>query len=199
MTTQASHRLLRGSSGQSVMEFALIMPLILMVVLGVIEVGVAILDKHSVTRLAREGSNLISRDTTLEDARNAMRTMSTRPVDFANGSTMIFSVLRRGARVGTANFDRLYLANRHRYGNHPNNSLLATAGSATPGGPPNYEFANAENNGGLRITNAPPALVISRGGFIYVTEIWTTHTLYTPMSNFGFFNIPTTLYSIAYF
>ena len=199
MNTQPSRRLLRGSSGQSVMEFALIMPLILMVVLGVIEVGVAILDKHSVTRLAREGSNLISRDTTLEDARNAMRSMSTRPVDFASGSTMIFSVLKMGSRPGTANFNRLFLYQRHRYGAHPNGSLLATAGSATPGGPPNYEFANPDNNGSLRITNAPPALVVSPGGQIYVTEIWTTHTLYTPMSNFGFFNIPTTLYSIAYF
>jgi hypothetical protein len=192
-------RLVRGSDGQSVMEFALIMPLILMVVLAVIELGVAILDKHAVTRLAREGANLISRDTTLEDARNAMAGLSSRPVNFSTSSTMIFSVLKRGSRTGTTNFDRLYLYQRHRYGALPNNSVLSTAGSASPGGPPNYEFANPDNNGALQITNAPATLVVSRGGMIYVTEIYTTHELYTPLTNFGFFTVPTTLYSIAYF
>jgi hypothetical protein len=189
----------RGTDGQSVMEFALIMPLILMVVLAVIELGVAILDKHAVTRLAREGSNLISRDTTLEDARNAMAGLSSRPVNFSTSSTLIFSVLKRGSRTGTTNFDRLYLYQRHRYGALPNNSMLSTAGSASPGGPPNYEFANPDNNGALQITNAPSTLVVSRGGMIYVTEVYTTHELYTPLTNFGFFTVPTTLYSIAYF
>jgi TadE-like protein len=195
-----THRLskVQCARGQSVIEFALILPIILVVVLGVIELGVALLDKHAVTRLAREGSNLISRDTTLEDAKNALRGMSTRPVDFTNGSTVIFSVLKRGSRTGTANFDRLFLYQRHRYGTLANPSMLTTAGSATPGGPPNYEFANPDNNTALRITNAPPTLVVSRGGQIYVTEIYTTHTMFTPLNNFGL-SIPSTLYSIAYF
>jgi TadE-like protein len=192
-------RLLRHSDGQSVMEFALIMPLILMVVLALIELSVVILDKHAITRLAREGSNLISRDTTLEDARRAMTGLSSRPVNFATNSTVIFSVLKRGSRTGTTNFDRLYLYQRHKYGALPNDSVLSPAGTVTPGGPPNYEFANPDNNGSLQITNAPPALVVSRGGMIYVTEIYTTHELYTPLTNFGFFTVPTTLYSIAYF
>ena len=44
------------------------MPLVLVLVLGVIEVGYALLDQHVVTKLTREGSNLISRDTSLADA-----------------------------------------------------------------------------------------------------------------------------------
>ena len=51
-----------------------------MLVLGVVEVSYALLDQHVVTKLTREGSNLISRDTSLQDAATAMRSMSSRPV-----------------------------------------------------------------------------------------------------------------------
>ena len=66
----------------------------LMVALGVIEVGYALLDKHVITKLTREGSNLISRETALGDAANALTKMSTRPVNFSDGtSKLIFSVV----------------------------------------------------------------------------------------------------------
>ena len=100
----ANHR------GQSLVEFALIMPFILLVALGVIEVGYALLDQHVVTKLTREGSNMISRDVTINDAVNALRNMSTRPVDFAPAagrSRMIFTVLRRGATVDTPNYSQV--------------------------------------------------------------------------------------------
>ena len=50
-----------------------------MLSLGVVEVGYALLDQHVVTKLTREGSNLISRDVTLQDAATAMQSMTTRP------------------------------------------------------------------------------------------------------------------------
>ena len=89
-------RMLAGSSGQSLVEFAIMLPLVLLIVLGVVEVGFALLDQQVVTRLTREGSNLISRDTSLADAATAMQTITSRPVNFANGSKMIFSVLQEG-------------------------------------------------------------------------------------------------------
>ena len=69
-----------------------------MLALGVIEFGYVLLDEHIVTKLSREGSNLISRNTPLVQARVALATMSTRPVDFSTGSKLIFSVIRKGAR-----------------------------------------------------------------------------------------------------
>jgi hypothetical protein len=36
------------------------------------------------------------------------------------------------------------------------------------------------------------------GGMLYVTEIYSTHTLITPFNRFGI-SVPGTLYSIAYF
>ena len=69
-----------------------------------------------VTRLSREGSNLISRDTTLATAAAVMTSMSARPVDFANGSKVIFSVLKKGATTGTANYDKLVMYQRAEFG-----------------------------------------------------------------------------------
>ena len=92
------------------------MPLVLVVALGVVEFGYALLDQHVVTKLTREGSNLISRDTTIDDAVTAMRSMSTRPVDFTTRSRMIFSVLKKGSTTGTANYDQVILYQRHEYG-----------------------------------------------------------------------------------
>lgn len=190
---------LADAAGQAIVECALIMPLFIVMVLGVSEVGWALLDQHAVTRMTREGANLISRDTTLQDAVQVMRGMTSRPVNFDNGnSKVIFSVLKRGETSGTSNFDRVILYQRHEYGGFPGASKLVTAGGGSFGGPPNYEAANSDNNTGLRVTNVPSNLVTVRGGLIYVTEIYTRHTLITPLDRFGI-TVPQTLYSIAYF
>lgn len=196
MRRQASR--LFCASGQSLIEFAIVLPIVMLMVLGVVEVGYALLDEHVVTKLAREGSNLISRDSTLQEAAVAMGSMSSRPVNFNNGSRLVFSVLKRGGTTGTNNFDKLILYQRYEYGNFSAQSVLRTAGTGSFGGPPNYEAANSDNNTSLQITNLPVNLVNVRGGLIYVTEIFSRHDLITPFDRFGV-SVPTTLYSIAYF
>jgi len=42
-------------AGQSMVEFAIILPLLLVVVLGIVEVSYALMDQHLVTKLTREG------------------------------------------------------------------------------------------------------------------------------------------------
>ena len=192
-------RTLFDARGQSLIEFALILPLAIVLVLGVVELGYALLDSHIVTKLSREGSNLISRDTTLLDAANAMKNMSTRPVNL-NGSSskLIFSVIRRGAISGTTNYNQNILYQRYEIGGFSASSVLATAGSAAPGPAPDYIFPNSDSNASLRVTNLPANLLVVPGGMIYVTEVYTRHTLITPFNNLGF-SIPQTLYSIAYF
>lgn len=63
----------------------MMLPLVTLLVLGVVELSSALFDQHVVARLSREGSNLISRDTTLQDAVTTMRSMSTHPVNFDDG------------------------------------------------------------------------------------------------------------------
>ena len=189
--------LVRSESGQGLLEFAVMLPIIMALVLGVVEVSYALLDQHVVTKLTREGSNMISRDTTLDEAVAVMKSMSTRPVSFPTRSKVIFSVIKKVGTLGTANYNAEVLYQRFSYGSLPNNSYLTTSGSGSFGGGPDYVAANSDSDTRLRVTNLPAGLV-STGGMLYITEIYTTHTLITPFDKFGI-TVPTTLYSIAYF
>jgi hypothetical protein len=180
-------------------EFALVLPFLMVVVLGVTELGYALLDSHIVTKLTREGSNLISRDITLQDATTAMTSMSSRPVNFANGSsTLIFSVIKSVSTTGAANYNRPILYQRFVYGSFAGQSALQTAGTGSFGSAPDYQALNSDNDTRLQITNLPGNLTMALGGMIYVTEIYTRHTLITPLDRFGV-TVPSSLYSIAYF
>lgn len=186
-------------NGQGLVEFAVVLPLLLLLALGVVEAGYLLLDQHVVTKLAREGSNLISRDTSLQDAATAMRTMSTRPVNLNSGSKLIFSVIKKGATAGTANFDKEILYQRYEFGNLAGaTSAVKTKGNGSFRGAPDYEAVNSDTDANLQITKLPVTLALVRGGMIYVTEIYTKHPLITPVDRFGF-RLPGTLYSVAYF
>jgi hypothetical protein len=198
MTTLPTRRTLADASGQSLVEMAIIMPLFLIIVLGIVEVGYALIDQHVTTRMTREGSNLISRDVKLADAATALRAMTTRPINFDDGSSkVILSVLKRGETTGTTNYDKIFLYQRYELGTYPGTSKLTTRGSGSFS-PPNYEAANSDGNSGLQLTSGPANIVGVQGGLIYVTEIYTRHRLMTPLDRFGI-TVPSTLYSIAYF
>jgi hypothetical protein len=190
--------LLRDSRGQSILEFSIVMPIILLLVLGVVEFGFALLDQQVVTKLTREGSNLISRNSSLDDAKTALRTMATRPVDFTNGSVMIFSVLKRGATPNTPNYQRIILYQRTSYGSGSGASKLLTAGNGSFRGAPDYEAMNSDTDTRLQVTNVPGNLITVDGGLMYVTEIWGGGGGITPFHAFGA-RLPENLYSIAYF
>jgi Flp pilus assembly protein TadG len=190
-------RRLCSANGQSMIEFAMVLPLVILLVLGVVEIGYALLDEHVVTKLAREGSNLISRDTTLTDATTAMVSMSTPPVAFGPSATIIFSVVKKGATTGTTNYNKDVLYQRYSYGSYAATSRLTTAGSGSFGPAPDYIANNSDSDTRLQVTNLPANLV-APGGMVYITEIFTSHPLITPLSGFGV-TVPTTLYSIAYF
>jgi hypothetical protein len=190
------HRRLSCTSGQAVLEFALVVPLVLVLVLGVIEVSYALLDQHIVSKLSREGSNLISRDTSLADAATAMRMMSSGPVNFTDGtSKVIFSVVKNVATVSASNYGKPVLYARYVYGSMSGSSTLNNSGG-TFGPGPSYEAVNSDNDTSLQITNLPTTMSV--GGMLYVTEIYTKHPLITPFDRFGI-SVPQALYSIAYF
>jgi hypothetical protein len=92
----------------------------------------------------------------------------------------------------------MVLYQRYEYGSFAGSSQLRTRGSGSFGGAPDYTAANSDSNSNLQITNLPADLVSVKGGMIYVTEIYTRHTLLTPLDKFGI-SVPETLYSIAYF
>ena len=78
------------------MEFACVLPLLLLLAFGVVELSFLMHDQHILIRLTREGSNLISRDTKLSDAATAMTSMVNPPVDLNSAnSKLIFTVLTK--------------------------------------------------------------------------------------------------------
>ena len=186
----------QNDSGQVLLEFAMVVPVVLVLALGVIEVGYALLDQHVVTKLAREGSNLISRDTSLADAGTAMGNMSSGPVNFKNGSSkVIFSVVKNVATIGATNYNKPVLYQRYEYGGFSGSSTLNNSGGAF-GPSPEFQAINSDNDASLQVTNLPATMAL--GDMLYVTEIYTRHPLITPFDRFGV-QVPQTLYSIAYF
>jgi Flp pilus assembly protein TadG len=199
MTTHnpRSHRTsrLRSSQGQSIVEFAISLPILLLLSLGVVETSNALMSQHVITKIAREGSNMISRETKMVDAANALQTMSSNPGSFSATTKVIFSVLMRSQ--SGSNSGHLVLYQRYQFGNGslPGSRLNGT-GTFNPAN--DYTANNPNSDAGLRVTNAPAGIAAEPGGMIYVTEVYTTYTTITPVRNLGV-PIPTVLYSIAYF
>jgi len=177
---------------------AIVLPVAMLLALGVVEVSYALLHQHILSKISREGANLISRDVTLLDAGTALRNMTTPPVDFDNGSRVIFSVLKKGETLGTANYDRIILYQRYGVGALAVSSILQTAGNGSFGPAPEFQALNSDNDTNLQITNLPPNLDIVRGGLLYVAEVFTDHPVITPLDRFGV-TVPSRLHSIAYF
>ncbi len=189
---------LRDTRGQSIIEMAMVTPLLVLIVLGVVEVSYGLLDQHVVTRLTREGSNLISRNTSLGDAATALQSMEAAPVDFSSKSKVIFSVLWNVPSTTASNYGKTILYARYAYGAGSGTSVISTAGSGSFGGAPDYQANNPDNDTSLQIKTLPAGLSLSTGDMVYVTEIFTAHQLITPLDKFGV-HMPTTLSSVAYF
>jgi len=174
----------------------MVLPFLVLLAFGVIELSYGLLDLHVVTSFSREGSNLISRNTSLEDAVTALRQMGSRPVNLSDGSSkVILSVVRRVSTPGAANYGRDILYQRREYGTFVGQSRLSGGGGAF-GPAPDYQATNPDNDTALRVGNLPVSLPM--GGTLYITEVFTRHTRLTPLDSFGV-RVPDRLYSIAYF
>lgn len=189
---------IRSSQGQVLVEFACVLPLLLLLAFGVVELSFLMHDQHIVIRLTREGSNLISRNTKLSDAATAMTSMVNPPVDLNSAnSKLIFTVLTKYTSGNNNNHVIVY--QRREIGNLTAASTFNTGSLTAAFGPaPDYIAIDPGNNTNLRVTNVPASLSLNPGQFVYVTEIYTRHPLITALNSFGV-HLPTTLYSIAYF
>src|SRR6266581_4442101 len=120
----------KHEAGQALFEFGVTLPILMALVLGVIEFGYALFQVQLVTSMAREGSNLIARQVTIDDAEAALGVMSGLVrFDAGGNSTLIFSVVRLG--VGgplAANNNVPIIVQRH--------SVGAFAASSVLGNPP---------------------------------------------------------------
>ena len=158
-----------------------------------------ILHQHVISRITREGANLISRDVALLDATNALKTMSTAPVDFTDGSQLVLSVLKKGCTGrARANYDKIVLYQRYcgrhaRHRQHPDHGRRGRVRrrARLQGHQLRHRRQPADHQSAGQRGHHP-------GGLLYVAEVFTQHAPLTPLDRFGV-TVPPTLQSIAYF
>jgi TadE-like protein len=180
----------------------MVLPLMLLMSLGVIEVAYALYVDHLIAKLAREGSNLISRQTYIQDAENALLTGSTAPLNLSSASgKLIFSVVTIGS--AGANSGHLIIIRRRTVGSLTGKSAID--GTTSPptssyNGVPDYLAVDSNNDTAIRAATAlPNGLVLAQGQVLYVTEVFTGRGDITPFSRFYKWALPTSLYAAAYF
>jgi len=188
-----------GMRGQSLVEFAMVLPLVLVLVLGIIEVSYALFENHIIIKLTREGSNLISRGTKLghADIDSWLLSGTNAPVAFNAKGKLVLSVIKLGD--AGANLDRPIISHRRVVGTLSANSVLGNPPSSSYSGTPDFAAVNPNNDSNIRIMGAlPNSLTLTDGESVYVTEIYMRHDFLTPFQNFGV-TLPTNLYASAYF
>ena len=182
----------KHEAGQALFEFGVTLPILMALVLGVIEFGYALFQIQLVTSMAREGSNLIARQVTINDAEAALQTMSGL-VRFDANSTLIFSVVRLG--VGGANNNVPIIVQRHSVGAFAANSVLGDPPQSEYEGSPDYTALDPDNDDSIRVSGTlPNGLTLTPGESVYVTEVFTQRTSIVP-----FMPLPATLRASAYF
>ena len=182
----------KHEAGQALFEFGVTLPILMALVLGVIEFGYALFQIQLVTSMAREGSNLIARQVTINDAEAALQTMSGL-VRFDANSTLIFSVVRLG--VGGANNNVPIIVQRHSVGSFAASSVLGDPPQSEYEGSPDYNALDPDNDASIRVSGTlPNGLTLTPGESVYVTEVFTQRTSIVP-----FLPLPATLRAAAYF
>ena len=178
MTTTRStiRRLFRGAdSGQSLVEFTLFGTVLVLLFFGLIDFSRVIQNRLILTNLSREGSNLASRGTSLNDTVAAVindatpwnmnangRVIATSVVN-SNGTYMITAQVARGGLSGAAAPSRI---------GRPGSSATLP-NTAVPLPQPNQ--------------------------YLYVTEVYWPFTPLTPVGQILGLTLPSVLYDVAYF
>jgi Flp pilus assembly protein TadG len=193
---------LGNAGGQSFVEFAMVLPLMLLMGLGVIEVAYALYADHLIAKLAREGSNLISRQTYIQDAETALLAGSSAPLNLNSSSgKLIFSAVTIGS--SGANNGKIIIIKRRTVGTLTGKS--AVDGTTSPptssyNGAPDYTAKDSNNDSAIQgTTTLPNGMVLSSGQVLYVTEVFTNRGDITPFSRFYKWALPTSLYAAAFF
>jgi len=104
-------RLLRSDSGQGVAEFALVLPIILIILLGMVEFSNAYDRVHGLAGLSREGANIAARGTALSEVLSTVTANGETLKMSANGGAIVSRLVVQGgvpvvmASVSTSGYD----------------------------------------------------------------------------------------------
>jgi hypothetical protein len=163
-------RLVADERGTAIVEFAIVTPLLLMLVLGVIEYGNVFSNVHTLASLSREGANLASRGATLPVV-----------VDNVMGNGADIGLSSRGGVVasrlivsgGAATVDEQVASTGYAGQSHVGEAKGPATGTGTWG--------------------------LQEGQVVYVVELFYRYDTVTPLEAVVGIGVPDTLYERAIF
>ena len=186
----------RRNAGQTLAELGIVLPLLCVLFFGVVELGWAMFQSNVIRGYVREGSNLISRNASLEEAANAIISASNaggpvRIATDADDSKMILSVVTIAS--SGANDGQPVIIQRRTVGTLSEMSTLGAADATHFGGAPDYTAHDAANDGSL-VAMLPEGYTLSAGHRLFVTEIYTRRGRIIDT-----WELPDVLYASAFF
>jgi Flp pilus assembly protein TadG len=172
----------RNNSGQALVELALIMPMLMIFVFGIVDYTRALYDQEVITNLAGEGSSMASRATPLAETVTAV--WSDADIDMTdNGCVIVTSVSSpsSGSYKVTAQSQSTIC-----------NSPPSKIGCA----PPPSSCGNATIP-----TLVQTVIQSSTNPTVYITEVYFKFTPVTPVGSFLHTSnfLPSQLYAVAYY
>jgi Flp pilus assembly protein TadG len=194
-------------AGQSLAEFGIVLPILIFLILGMIELGWTLYQSQVAAGIAREGSNLISRNVTIQAAQAALVSLgNVGPVrtGASDPNTKVFlSVIKLGTSGN--NNSKMIISQRFSWGGLTANSRLGNPAQSKYNSPastpadPNYTAIDPVNDTGIQVSPQSPSplpgnMTLQAGETYYVTEVYTKRTSIAP-----FLPLPATLYASAYF
>lgn len=164
------HGLGRRDDGQSLAEFALVVPMMAMILFGLVELGNAFSVTHGLSTISREGANIAARGTSLD--------------------TVLQVVLTNGSDIGLPTRGGSIASEVTVQSGVP----MVTAQSASSG------YAGKSEIGSLGAPAASlGGLGLSDGSTHYVVEVFYDYQSITPLSNFVAGVVPSPIYERAVF
>ena len=183
----------RGRSrGQTLAEFGITISLLIVLILGIFQVGYLIYQQYIAINLAREGANLALREKSLDVVESAIR--SARP-DFDADTKLILSVVELGPPGGPTAGDPI-ITQRHAAGTLTGASVLGEPPPSSYGAGPTYTAKDLRDSSIRARAPLPNSLTIRQGQSVYVAEIYLKRRDITPLAGV---QLPNSLYSVAYF
>jgi len=184
----------RRSRGQALAEFGIVLSLLMVLALGIFQVCYLIYQQYGAMNCAREGANLILRQSSLDIAESAIRAAQADP-RFDADTRLLLSVVQLGS--GGPNAGKPIITQRHAAGMPTGASLLGDPPSSSYGPGPTYTANDPGHDTSLQAKSPlPNGLQVNAGQSVYVAEIWVKRRDIMPLAGV---RLPDTLYSIAYF
>jgi len=180
-----SLKMLKQSDGQTMVELALILPVLLLLSFGVFEYSRSVLTKNIITNMSREGANLAARTQELPQTIMAAIATTAEPLDMGtNGMIFITEVMGVDDGTGTDTADPIIQA-QYRYvnGGYSANSIVWGSCGSWPGGKcadvSGDPIADLEGDGAG--TYSGMESVINDGQTVYAVEVFYD---YAPMISY---------------